>query len=95
VNRLELLSRLAGELKKIEGVKEVEEAEGYYPGVDAYLKMVIEPMSLDVAEQVSDRIAEIQVEYLEETGKMPVVEWDIIGKESSERQAYFEAKEVS
>ena len=62
MNRLELLSRLAGELKRIEGVKEVEEIEGYYPGVDAYLKIIIEPMSVKVAEQVSDRIAEIQVE---------------------------------
>ena len=35
MNRLELLSRLAGELKKIKGVEEVEEVEGCYPGVDA------------------------------------------------------------
>ena len=93
MNRLELLSRLAGELKRIEGVKEVEEIEGYYPGVDAYLKIIIEPMSLKVAEQVSDRIAEIQVEYLEGTGKMPVVEWDLVERKPSEQQVCFGVKE--
>ena len=93
MNRLELLSRLAGELKRIEGVEEVEEIEGYYPGVDAYLKIIIEPMSVKVAEQVSDRIAEIQVEYLERTGKMPVVEWDLVERKPSEQQVCFGVKE--
>ena len=93
MNRLELLSRLAGELKKIKGVEEVEEVEGCYPGVDAYLRIVIEPMSWKIAKQVSDRIAEIQVEYLEGTGKMPVVEWDLVERKPSEQQVCFGVKE--
>ena len=50
-------------------------------------------MSWKIAKQVSDRIAEIQVEYLEGTGKMPVVEWDLVEREPSEQQVFLGVKE--
>jgi len=84
VNRIELVAKLSKELKEIEGVLDVEEVEGYYPSVDAFLKIVVDPLSLDIAEKVSDKIAKIQVEYLEKMGKMPVIEWDVVGKEAYE-----------
>ena len=45
MHSLELLSRLARKLRKTEGIKEVDKGEGYYPEVDTYLEIVIEPLT--------------------------------------------------
>ena len=78
MNKIELLSKLRKELLKVDEVVDVKTAEGYYPGLDAYLEIILEEIDWKTAKKVADKIAKVQTEYLEKEGIIPAIEWDFI-----------------